>query len=376
MSAPLALQQIPPDVFSAGDYEAHARRALDANAWAYFSSHAGDGLTLRANRAAWDGLALLPRVLRPVQGLGTACTLLGREWPSPLLVAPMALQRLAHPDGELATAVAASAQGAGMVVSCEASLLLEDVAAPVRGNAGRGPLWFQLHFLPDRGAMLELVRRAEAAGYEALVVTVDAAVRAARGAEQRAGFRLPPGIARVNLPPQGPAPSDLRGLLSQAPGWDDLGWLRGQTRLPLVLKGVLHPQDACEAAALGVDAIVVSNHGGRTLDGVPATAVMLPRVADALGGRLPLLVDGGIRHGTDVLKALALGARAVLVGRPVLWALATAGAAGVAHVLRLLHDELEIVMARCGCSAPDQAGPGLLVPAPPPFPPNPNGDMT
>jgi 4-hydroxymandelate oxidase len=358
----LSLQQVPPDVFTAGDYEAHAQRILDANAWAYFSSHAGDGSTLRANRAAWAAIELLPRVLQPVPALDTRCELLGRRWPAPLLVAPMALQRLAHRDGELATAVAASAQGVGLVLGCQASLPLADVAAAVRADADRGPLWFQLHFLADRGATLALVRQAEAAGYEALVVTVDAAVRAARGAEQRAGFRLPPGIATVNLPANAGPPASLQEWLAQAPGWDDVAWLRAQTALPLLLKGVLHPQDVRVAAGLDVDGLVVSNHGGRTLDGAVATARALPGMVEAARGSVPLLVDGGIRHGSDVFRALALGASAVLVGRPVLWGLATAGAAGVAHVLRLLRDELELTMAQCGAASLADIGPDLLAP--------------
>lgn len=362
MSPALSLQPVPADVFHAGDYEAHAQRILDANAWAYFSSHAGDGHTLRANRAAWDAIELLPRVLQPATGLDTRCELLGRTWPSPLLVAPMALHRLAHPDGEIATAVAASAQGVGMVVSCQASLPLDPIAAAVRADADRGPLWFQLYFLPDRGATLDLVRRAEAAGYEALVVTVDATVRAARSAEQRVGFRLPPGISAVNLPPEQPTPSGLQGLVAHAPGWDDVAWLRAQTQLPLLLKGVLHPDDVRVAAGLDVDGLVVSNHGGRTLDGAIATARALPRMVDAARGSVPLLVDGGIRRGSDAFKALALGASGVLVGRPVLWGLATAGAAGVAHVLRLLRDELELTMAQCGAASLADICPSLLAP--------------
>lgn len=360
MSAPLALQPVPADVFQAADYEAHAERALDANAWAYFSSHAGEGRTLRANRAAWEAIELLPRVLRPLAGLHTGCRLLGRTWPSPLLVAPMALQRMAHPDGELATTVAASAQGAGMVVSSQASLPLETLADAVRADTGRGPLWFQLYFLPDRGATLELVRRAERAGYEALVVTVDAAVRAPRSAEQRVRFRPPPGVTTVNLPSPGPAPASLQALAEQAATWDDVAWLRAQTSLPVLLKGVLHPQDVREAATLDLAGLVVSNHGGRTLDTAIATARALPAIVEAARGSLPILVDGGIRSGTDVFKALALGAQAVLVGRPVLWGLATAGAAGAAHVLRLLRDELEVAMAQCGAASLEEITPDLL----------------
>jgi 4-hydroxymandelate oxidase len=357
---PPALQQVPADVFRAADYEPHARRALDANAWAYLAAHAGDGSTRRANREAWDALELLPRVLRPWGQLQTTCPLFGRSWPTPLLVAPMALQRLAHPDGEVATALAAAAQGVGMVVSSEASVRLETIAKAAGIGEDRGPFWFQLYFPPDRGATLDLVRRAEAAGCEALVVTVDAAARGARPA-----FRLPPGIATVNLPSSAaPAPATLQALGERAPGWHDIAWLRAQTRLPLVLKGVLHPADVREAVAHQVDGLIVSNHGGRTLDGAAATARALPAIVAAASGALPVLVDGGIQRGTDVLKALALGADAVLVGRPVLWALATAGAAGVAHVLKLLRDELELALAQCGLQSLSEARADLLLRGP------------
>jgi 4-hydroxymandelate oxidase len=275
------------------------------------------------------------------------------------MLAPVAFQRMAHPDGELATAFAAAMQGAGMVLSTQASMPLEAIADAVRAEAGRGPLWFQLYVQSDREFTKALVERAERAGYEALVVTVDAPSSGARDRERRAGFRLPIGISAVNLadmPP--PQPVYLQqgqsrmfdGLLAQAPTWADIEWLKEVTRLPILLKGITHADDARLAASLGIDGIIVSNHGGRTLDTMPASAELLPRVRGAVGETLPVLVDGGIRRGTDVLKAVALGATAVLVGRPYLYGLANAGAIGVAHVLRLLRDELEIAMALCGCA--------------------------
>ncbi|MEO7548357.1 MAG: alpha-hydroxy acid oxidase [Ramlibacter sp.] len=367
MNLRAAVQALPPGVVTLTDHEAHARGMLDDNSWAYFSGAAADGITLRANRAAWDGLTLLPRVLQPLAGAHTRVQLLGRSLAHPILVAPVAYQRLAHPDGELATALAASAQGAGLVLSTQSSTLLEEVARAVAGDGGRGPLWFQLYLQADRGVTRELVRRAEEAGYEALVLTVDAPVSGARDAERRAGFRLPNGIAAVNLPlptataAGNPATSLFEGLLANAPGWHDVEWLQSVTRLPILLKGILHPADARQAASLHLAGLVVSNHGGRTLDTAPSTAAMLPRIADALCGALPLLVDGGIRRGTDVLKALALGASAVMVGRPVVWGLATAGAVGVAHVLRLLRDELEIAMALCGVATLENLPAGLLL---------------
>ncbi|MES3010741.1 MAG: alpha-hydroxy acid oxidase [Pseudomonadota bacterium] len=369
MSQAPQLATIPPGVVTLADHEQHARSVMDDNAWAYFSGGAGDEITLRANRNTWDALQLQPRVLRPLAGGHTRTHLLGHALQHPILLAPVAYQRMAHPDGELACAHAAAALGAGMVLSTQASVALEAVAEAVLHEPGRGPLWFQLYLQHDRGFTRELVARAERGGYEALVLTVDAPTHGARDRERRVGFRLPAGVSAVNLAGMPPAPAlSLQhhqsalfdGLLRHAATWEDLEWLQGVTRLPIVLKGVMHPDDAKEAAQRGVAALVVSNHGGRTLDTSPATAAVLPRVADALQGTLPLLVDGGIRRGTDVLKAVALGATAVLVGRPYVYGLANAGAVGVAHVLRLLRDELEIAMALCGCATLADATEAIL----------------
>jgi len=347
----------PPDLpVNLAGYAEGARAALGPAAWAYLSGGAADEITLRANPAAWGRIGLRPRVLQPLAHVGQRVELFGRVWPHPIALAPLAYQRLFHPGGELASALAAAAQGAGFVLSTQASTRLEDVAQAVAADAGRGALWFQLYLQGNRAADLELLRRAEAAGYEALVLTVDAPCHGARDRERAAGFTLPAGVRAVNLrTPAGDAPALRHGesalfehLLCHAPTWDDVAWLRAQTRLPLLLKGVTHPADARQAQALGVDGLIVSNHGGRTLDTVLPTAASLPAVADAVGEGLPLLVDGGIRRGTDVLKALALGARAVLIGRPYAWALAHRGAHGVAHVLRLLRDELEIAMTLVG----------------------------
>ena len=364
-----ARHKVSPEIVNLADHEAHARQHLDDNAWAYFSGGAADEITLRANRSAWEALPLWPRVLRPLAGGHTRVSLLGRTLAHPILLAPIAFQRLAHPDGELAMAYAAAALGAGVVLSTQASVSLEAVAQAVLPDRGRGPLWFQLYLQHDRGFTQALVQRAEAAGYEALVLTVDAPTSGVRDRERRAGFRLPPGVGPVNLAGlQAPTATELRpgqsalfdGLLHQAPTWDDIAWLQSITRLPVLLKGVLHPADARQAVAAGAAGLIVSNHGGRTLDTAPATASALPRVVQAVGGALPVMVDGGIRRGTDVLKAMALGASAVLVGRPAIWGLANAGAAGVAHVLRLLRDELEIAMALTGCTTLADASPALL----------------
>lgn len=349
-----------PQPATLADYAQAAHERLDAARWAYVDGAAADEHTAAANRAAWDALALWPRVLRPLAGGHTRCELLGRTLPHPVLLAPTAYHRLVHPDGEAATALAAAAQGAGFVLSAQASVPLEAVARLVRDEPGRGPLWFQLTASGDRGAMGEQAARARAAGFEALVVTVDAPVSGARDRERRAGFRLPAGVSAVNLPPTQPQHRLFGGLLCAAPTWDDVEWLARDGGLPVVVKGVLHPDDARESARCGAAAVVVSNHGGRTLDTAVATAVALPHVVEALAGSVPVLVDGGIRRGTDVLKALALGARAVLVGRPQLHALAVGGAPAVAHVLRLLRDEFEIALALTGCATPQDVTAALL----------------
>ena len=345
-------QSLPPGLFTLSDHEAMAQGRLDAAAWAYFHGGAADEITLRANRQAWDRLSLRPRVLRPLQPLDLGCHLLGKSWPTPLLVAPMACQRLAHPDGERATALAAAALGAGLVLSAQTSTPPELVAQLALGDAGRGPLWFQLYGLGDRAWMLELVQRVQQAGYEALVLTVDAPVNGVRDRERRAGFTRPPdwlalpGPAAPAGTPGGPA--GLQALLSQALSWADVEWLLARSPLPLLLKGITHPDDARQAASLGVAGLICSNHGGRVLDTLPATAELLPAIVQAVQGACPVLVDGGIRRGTDIVKALALGAQAVLVGRPILHGLANAGATGVAHVLRLLLDEFMAALALCG----------------------------
>lgn len=345
--------QIPPGLLSLADYEAAARERIADMAWAYLAGGSADEITLRANREAFGRIRLTNRVLADMEGANTRLTLFGREHAFPILLAPVAYHRLAHPEGELATAEGAGAMGAGMVVSTQASFALEEIA---RRTAG--PLWFQLYLQHDRGFTAELVRRAEAAGCQALVLTVDAPV-SLRNREQRAGFRLPVGVEAVNLrglappPPPRAEPQEsevFRGLLDHAPSWKDVAWLRAQTRLPVILKGILSPADARRAIEEGADGIVISNHGGRALDTAPAAIEALPRVAGAVAGRIPLLMDGGIRRGTDVVKALALGASAVLIGRPAIHGLAVGGALGVAHVLKILRTELEIAMALTGCA--------------------------
>lgn len=353
-----------PGPVSLADYERLAEQRLDAMAWAYFAGGSADEITLSWNRDGFDRLAIVPRVLQGGAGGHTRLSLLGQRYPHPIFVAPVAYQKLAHADGELATAMAAEAQDAGMVLSTQASVTLEAAA-----EAGATCRWFQLYVQQKREATLALVRRAEAAGYTALVLTVDAPINGVRNREHRAGFVLPPGIAAENLrhlprdvAPLAPGASAVFDrFLAAAPTWEDVAWLGGETGLPIVLKGILTADDALKALEAGAAAIIVSNHGGRTLDTLPATIDVLPAVAAAVAGRVPLFLDGGIRRGTDVLKALALGASAVLVGRPIVYGLAVNGAFGVAHVLRLLRDEFEVAMALAGCRTLADIGPHLVM---------------
>jgi 4-hydroxymandelate oxidase len=352
--------RIPEGVVSLADYERLAEQHLDANAWAYFAGGAGDEITIRWNREAFNRTALLPRVLRGGEGMSTEVELLGQTFAHPILVAPVAYQGLAHPDGERAIAMAAAAQDAGLVLSTLSGTTLEEVAAVA------GPRrWFQLYVQPERAHTLDLMRRAEAAGYEAIVVTVDAPVNGLRNREHRVGFRLPPGIAAANLagypakpPPAGTKPVDY--FMSVAPAWNDIASLAAAARLPVLIKGIMTADDALLALEHGAKGVIVSNHGGRTLDTVPATFDVLSEIVDRVAGRGPVLVDGGIRRGTDVLKCMGSGAAAVLVGRPVVYGLAVAVALGASHVLRLLRDELEIAMALAGCTRLAAADRSLL----------------
>ena len=359
----------PSPALTLDDFALAAEQALDPAAWAFFSGGAADEITLQGNRAAWQALRLWPRVLQALAGGHTRATLGGRELAHPILLAPVAHQRLAHPDGEWASALAAAAQGAGYVLATQSNAPLEQIAQAVLADPGRGPLWFQLYWQADRGFNRALVQRAEAAGFEAIVLTVDAPVQGVRDRERRHPLPLPEGVRAVHLrdlPAAAPSPDTpetyCAGLPAHAPTWDDVAWLQAQTRLPVWLKGVLHPRDARQAQGLNVAGLIVSNHGGRTLDTAPPTAQALPLIRAAVGDALPLVVDGGIRRGTDVLKAIALGAHAILIGRPVVHALASGGAPAVARMIRLLRDELEMAMALTGCRTLADAGASLLHP--------------
>lgn len=335
------------------EYERRAGEILPPDLAAYFLRGAGEERTLRRNRDDLGAIELRPRVLRDLRGGGTSLTLLGHQLTHPILVAPMAFQTLLHPDGEIATAAAATAQEACMVLSTQASKPMETVRA-----AGYACRWFQLYWQANRAATMALVDRAGHAGFQALVLTLDAPVNGVRDAELASGFTLPGDVRAVNLDglPQagfdrlGPRESAVFDRIAHVlPTWDDLAWLCEISPLPVVVKGVLHPDDATQAVAAGAKAVIVSNHGGRVLDGGPSSIAALPCIAEAIAGTVPVLMDGGIRRGVDVLRAIALGADAVLVGRPVVHGLAVAGAQGVSHVLRLLRDELEVAMALTGC---------------------------
>jgi len=364
MAAPY-LTAIPRDIVSVGDYGPYAQARLSPMAWDYLMSGAGEEQTLAENMAAFQRLRLKGRVLGEVRGGHTRLELFGQSFAHPLFLGPVAYQKLFHPEGEMASALAARVTETVMVVSSLATTALEEMAAVHQA------LWFQLYWQGGRAASLELVRRAEAAGYRALVVTVDAALGGIRSREQRAGFHLPEPLRAVNLRPAQALPplaegqsAVFDGLMAQAPVWADIDWLVQQTTLPVAIKGILAPEDARRACQAGVAGIIVSNHGGRVIDTLPATIEALPAVVAAVAGAVPVLLDGGVRRGTDVFKALALGAKAVLIGRPYVQALSAAGALGVAHAVRTLREELEIVMALSGCATLADIGPEQLFTTP------------
>ena len=353
-------------VFSIRDVEAEARRRLSPAVYDLFAGGAADEVTLRANIGAFARIGLIPRALRGSGARDLEVTLLGSRASMPVILAPTAFHRLAHPEGERASARAAGRAGTIMIASIASTVAIEEVAAAARTAAGDGDpaLWFQLYVQPDLGFTEAIVRRAEASGCKALVVTVDSPSFVKRERDLRNGFLdLPPGMCCENMRERGaggewkPArPIEFFPELS----WDHVDWLRKIARVPIVLKGISHPEDADLAVRHGVDALIVSNHGGRQLDTVPATIELLTGIAEAVAGRIPLLLDGGIRRGTDIVKALALGAKAVAVGRPVLWGLAAGGEEGVAAVLALLRAELDSAMALCGCRSLEDLGRDLL----------------
>lgn len=341
----------PADLLDLPDFERAAKGVMSSLAWEYVSEGAADEITLRSNHEAYEKIRVMPRALVDVSKIDTRVKLLGRELAHPILLAPTAYQKLSHPDGELATVKGAGDAGATMVLSTMSTVSLEDVAA-----ATKTPLWFQLYVQPDREFTRELVQRAEKAGYQALVVTVDTPVLGPRYRELRAKFNLPPGMERANLRGRPTATGGQRategaifsGTLDPTLTWKDIEWLRSITKVPVLLKGVINPEDAELAVQVGAAGILVSNHGARNLDTGPATIEALPRVTERIRGRIPVLVDGGIRRGTDVLKAIAFGANAVLIGRPYVYGLAVDGSRGVTRIVNILRRELEMAMAHTG----------------------------
>ncbi len=323
------------------EFEPLARQRLPPAVWDYIAQGAGDEITLRRNREAFDTLRLKPRVLTNVGTLDTRLDLFGQKLEFPILLAPVAAQRQIHPGAEPEAARGASAAGAIMVVSTFASARIEDIA-----RAAQGRVWFQLYVHRDRQVTRELVQRAEAAGCTVLCITVDSPVIPMRDREKRRGWRLP--YTGQPASPGGRVSPIYADALDPTITWETVAWIRSFTKIPVVLKGVLASEDARRAASERVAGVIVSNHGGRNLDTTLATIDALPAVGEAVQGRLTILLDGGVRRGTDVVKALALGARAVLIGRPYLWGLAVDGAAGVQRVIEILRIELEAAMALCG----------------------------
>jgi isopentenyl diphosphate isomerase/L-lactate dehydrogenase-like FMN-dependent dehydrogenase len=315
------------------DYEPYAREMLPADVYGYFAGGAGDERSLGENVNAFDRWVLRPRFLRGVDACDPSTSVLGAELAFPVVIAPWAYQWMAHADGELATARAAAAAGTVMTVSSTVLERLEDVSA-----ASGAVKWWQLYIFTDRGRTADLLRQAGAAGYRAIVWTVDVPVLGLRHRDTRTGFDLPVGTPGAEL------------LFDRSLTWDDLVWIRSLVPdVPVVVKGIVTAEDARLAVEHGADGIVVSNHGGRQLDRSVAGIDALPEVVEAVEGRTPVLMDGGIRRGVDGLTALALGAKAVMVGRPTGWGLTVAGEAGVIDVLRILRDEFENAMTLAGC---------------------------
>jgi 4-hydroxymandelate oxidase len=335
-------------LFNVWDYEAAAAERLEPGAHGYYAGGAGDELTLRDNVEAFRRWQLRPRVLVDVETCTTATTVLGYQVSMPLLIAPVAFQRVAHRDGEVGMARAAKAVGTLMCMSTMATSTPEEVAAV------GGLRWFQLYVFRDEGVTRELVGRVVDAGFTALVLTVDTPFLGRRERDLRTGFVIPPEypVASLGQGGGGLTPAETFALTSASVSWRDIERLASLSGLPVVVKGVLTEEDAKLACEHGASAIVVSNHGGRQLDGVSATIDALEEVVAAVDGRIEVLLDGGIRRGTDVVKALALGARAVLAGRAPLWGLAVDGEAGARRVLELLQAEILAALQLLGCTSP------------------------
>jgi isopentenyl diphosphate isomerase/L-lactate dehydrogenase-like FMN-dependent dehydrogenase len=344
-----------------GDYEQLAREALDEGSFGYFAGGAGDEHTLRHNLEAFDRWRLRPRVLVDVSSVTTETTVLGQDVTMPVLVSPVAHQRMAHPDGELAVARAAAAAGTIMCVPTFAMATPAEIAA----EAPEAPRWYQLYWHPDREVTRSVLDQARGAGCSAIVFTVDLPKLGRRERDLRTGFTLDPdyrmGVYGSEFGDLGTlTPATAAELVDPRLTWRDLEWLHETAQLPVIVKGILTAEDAELAVSAGCAAVIVSNHGGRQLDRAVASLDALPEVVEAVGDRVAVLMDGGIRRGADVAIALALGARAVCVGRPVIWGLAAAGEEGARHVLELLRAELELTLALLGSPTPEGLGRGHL----------------
>lgn len=322
------------------DYEILAEERMNPLYWDYYAGGSDDEVTVQANQRDFARIRLRPRVLVDISKCDTSTSVLGTPVKMPILIAPTAMHCLAHPEGECATARGAHAAGTIMIAGTDATCTVEDIA-----QAAGGPLWFQLYLYPTREIAAGLIKRAEEAGCKAIVFTVDLPALGKRERDHRNGLTIPPpSLVLANF-----TGLNVKGHAWMTVTWQDVAWLRSITSLPIILKGILTAEDALLALEYGASAIVVSNHGGRQLDGTVTGIEALPEVVEAVAGRCEVYMDGGIRRGTDVLKALALGARAVLIGRPALWGLAVNGAPGVQHVLEILQAELELAMKLSGC---------------------------
>lgn len=351
------------------DYEIAAKQKLPQMAFDYYASGACDQITLYQNQQAYRQIFLKNRVLQDVSQCDLTTTLFGEKIAIPILIAPAAFQAMADPEGEIATAKGANACQTIMTLSTLSNKPVEEVV-----KATAFPVWFQLYVYKDRKATHDLIQRAELAGCKALVFTVDAPYLGKRDADMRNLFALPAGLIAANMEAAGAGEVSRKlgtsGLMEYfiqkidpALTWQDIDWLKSITTLPIILKGIGCAEDAKLAVECGVDGIIVSNHGGRQLDTVRSTIRVLPEVVEAVEDRLPVLIDGGIRRGTDVLKALALGAKAVLIGRPILWALAVNGSQGVQNVLTILKKELRLAMALTGCRTLAEINRNLIAPS-------------
>uniref|UniRef100_A0A3Q2QJC9 (S)-2-hydroxy-acid oxidase n=1 Tax=Fundulus heteroclitus TaxID=8078 RepID=A0A3Q2QJC9_FUNHE len=355
------------------DFEEEAKSVLPKAAYDYYRSGADGQSTLADNVAAFNRWCLIPRVLRDVSVVDLSVSVLGQKLSMPLCVGSTAMQRMAHPAGETATARACKAVGTGMMLSSWATSSIEEVISAMTSTPGSGGvLWMQLYIYKDRELTLSLVRRAEKAGYKALFVTVDTPYLGKRLDDVRNRFKMPSHLRMSNFSSaslsfsEGDYGNDsglavyVANAIEPALSWDDITWLKKHTRLPVIIKGVLNGQDAVQAVNYGVSGILVSNHGARQLDGVPATLDVLEEVVKAVQGRCDVYMDGGVRRGTDVLKALALGAKAVFIGRPVLWGLACQGEEGVIELLELLKEELRLALALSGCRSISEVSRSLV----------------